>query len=293
MAFALGACIGVLMTRVPSAAKTASKETANLVPRSRRRNLTAFAWLASPARRPVGRAEPAAHAATGTLAPTIAGVSCNPRHQTVAAPRLDVDPATGTARARQFQQVMARRRTVRDFAPTPVPREIVHRAIEAAASAPSGANIQPWRFVVVADPEIKRRIREGAEAEERAFYDSRASAEWLDALAPLGTDWRKPFLQVAPYLIVVFEVHKGPNSPRPYYVKESVGIAVGFLIAALHHAGLATVTHTPSPMRWLNEVLGRPAEERPHLMIPVGYPAGDAEVPDVHRKPLNEVLVEL
>lgn len=136
-------------------------------------------------------------------------------------------------------------------------------------------------------------MRVGAEEEERRFYESRAAAEWLAALAPLGTDWRKPFLDTAPYVIVVFEVHKGPDSPKPYYAKESVGIATGFLIAAPHHAGLATLTHTPSPMRWINDVLGRPAEERPFLMIPVGWPATDAQVPAITRKPLSEVLIAI
>ena len=160
-----------------------------------------------------------------------------------------------------------------------------------AATAPSGANLQPWRFVVVSDPEQKRRLRVGAEQEERAFYGSRASAEWLAALEPLGTDWRKPFLETAPYVIVVFEVHKGPHSPRPYYAKESVGIAVGLLLASLHQAGLATLTHTPSPMRWLNERLDRPAEERAFVVVPVGYAAEGATVPDIRRKPLEEVLI--
>jgi nitroreductase len=151
--------------------------------------------------------------------------------------------------------------------------------------------VQPWRFVVVTSPGRKRRLRQAAEAEEREFYHRRAPAEWLSALAPIGTDWHKPFLEIAPVVIVVFEVHQGPDSPRPYYVKESVGIAVGLLIAALHHAGLATLTHTPSPMRFLSEVCERPAEERPYLVMPVGYPAGGARVPDLARKPLADVMV--
>lgn len=186
---------------------------------------------------------------------------------------------------------MERRRTVRDFSPEPVPLEILRDAVAAAASAPSGANLQPWRFVLVRDAAARRRLREGAEVEERRFYDQRAAGEWLAALAPLGTDWRKPFLETAPAVIVVFEVHKGPTSPRPYYANESVGIATGFLLAALHHAGLATLTHTPSPMRWVNEVCGRPPEERPFVMIPVGWPAPGARVPAIRRKPLSEVLV--
>ncbi|WP_254897700.1 nitroreductase family protein [Kitasatospora sp. NA04385] len=196
-------------------------------------------------------------------------------------------------RCRDFHQVMARRRTVRDYSTRPLPEGVLEWAVRTAATAPSGAHVQPWRFVVVTDPERKRRLREAAEAEEREFYDHRASAEWLAALAPIGTDWRKPFLEDAPAVIVVFEVHKGPHSPRPYYTKESVGIAVGFLLSALHQAGLATLTHTPSPMRFLNEVCDRPPEERAAYVIPVGYPAEDARVPDLVRKPLDEVMVRL
>ncbi|MGH8971095.1 MAG: nitroreductase family protein [Actinomycetes bacterium] len=192
-----------------------------------------------------------------------------------------------------FLELMQARRTIRDFSTRPVPFDLVETAISVAATAPSGAHVQPWRFVVVSDPERKRRLRRAAEEEERAFYADRASMEWLKALEPLGTDWRKPFLQDAPHVIVVMEVHKGPGSPKPYYVKESVGIAVGFLLAALHQAGLATLTHTPSPMRFINEILGRPREERPFVVIPVGYPAVDARVPDLQRKPLEEVLVHL
>lgn len=172
-----------------------------------------------------------------------------------------------------------------------MPFDVVRDAVATAATAPSGANLQPWRFVVVGDADVKRRLREGAEDEERRFYDSRASEEWLAALEPLGTDWRKGFLEDAPYVIVVFEVHRGPASPRPYYAKESVGIATGFLLAALHQAGLATLTHTPSPMRWINDVLGRPAEERAFVMIPVGWAAEGAQVPAITRKPLEDVLV--
>jgi iodotyrosine deiodinase len=189
-----------------------------------------------------------------------------------------------------FANRMAARRSVREFAPDPVPDGVIESAIRAAASAPSGANVQPWRFVVVASPERKRRLRLAAEAEEREFYARRAPEEWLNAIAPLGTDWRKPFLEVAPAVVVVFEVHQGPNSPRPYYVKESVGIAVGLLIAALHCAGLATLTHTPSPMRFLNEVCERPAEERPYLVMPVGYPADGTRVPSLSRKSLGDVM---
>lgn len=196
-------------------------------------------------------------------------------------------------RCRAFHQVMDQRRTVRDYSTRPLPEGVVEWAVRTAATAPSGAHVQPWRFVVITDPERKRRLREAAEAEEREFYAHRASEEWLAALAPIGTDWRKPFLEDAPAVIVVFEVHKGPHSPRPYYTKESVGIAVGFLLSALHQAGLATLTHTPSPMRFLNEVCDRPPEERAAYVIPVGYPAEDARVPDLVRKPLDEVMVRL
>jgi iodotyrosine deiodinase len=200
-------------------------------------------------------------------------------------------PSDMVAAAQTFADRMARRRSIRDFAPAPVPLEVIEQAIRAAASAPSGANLQPWRFVVVTDPDRKRKLRAAAEAEEREFYSRRAPAEWLDAIAPMGTDWHKPFLEVAPVIIVVFEVHQGERTPRPYYVKESVGIAVGLLIAALHHAGLATLTHTPVPMRFLNDICGRPAEERPYLVMPVGYPAPGATVPHLERKSLAEVMV--
>jgi iodotyrosine deiodinase len=202
-----------------------------------------------------------------------------------------LSPTAMTQAASGFADRMSARRSVRDFSSDPVPDGVIESAIRAAASAPSGANVQPWRFVVVTSPERKRRLRLAAEAEEREFYARRAPDEWLTALAPLGTDWRKPFLQIAPAVIVVFEVHQGPTSPKPYFVKESVGIAVGLLIAALHHAGLVTLTHTPSPMRFLNEVCERPDEERPYLVMPVGYPAGDARVPDLPRKSLGQVMV--
>ena len=207
------------------------------------------------------------------------------------APRYPVPAEQARTRARDFADGLSARRTVRDFSDRPIPDGVIEQAVRAAGPAPSGANLQPWRFVVVTDPEVRRTLRTAAETEEREFYQRRASPEWLDALAPLGTDWRKPFLQTAPGLIVVFEVHKGPSSPKPYYVKESVGIAVGFLLAALHQAGLATLTHTPSPMRFLNQILNRPQEERGHLIIPVGYPADDAQVPVIDKKPLEEILV--
>ncbi|MFI5530597.1 nitroreductase family protein [Kitasatospora sp. NPDC051853] len=214
-------------------------------------------------------------------------------HPTVPLRPMTVPAHEAAARTQAFHEVMDQRRTVRDYSTRPIPEEVIDWAIRTASTAPSGAHVQPWRFVVITDPERKRRLREAAEAEEREFYDHRASEEWLTALAPIGTDWHKPFLEDAPAVIVVFEVHKGPDSPRPYYTKESVGIAVGFLLASLHQAGLATLTHTPSPMKFLNEVCDRPQEERAAYVIPVGYPAEDARVPDLHRKPLDEVLVRL
>ena len=215
-------------------------------------------------------------------------------YPTVPAPRLArLDPEVAVDRCREFAETMASRRTVRDFSTDPIPLAAVREAVRAAATAPSGANLQPWRFVVVTDPERKRLLRQGAEEEERAFYASRASQEWREALAPLGTDWRKPFLEEAPVVIAVMEVHRSEESPRPYYAKESVGIAVGLLLAALHRAGFATLTHTPSPMKWISRVLERPAHERPFVLIPVGYPAENARVPEISRKPLAEVLTEI
>ncbi|MDK1472026.1 nitroreductase family protein [Streptomyces sp. 549] len=214
-------------------------------------------------------------------------------HPTVPHRRMVVPAHEAADRAREFHATMAQRRTVRDFSPQPIPDGVVEWAVRTAATAPSGAHVQPWRYVVLTDPDRKRRLREAAEAEEREFYRRRASAEWLDALAPLGTDWRKPFLETAPVVIVVFEVHRGPQTPRPYYTKESVGISVGLLLATLHQAGLATLTHTPSPMRFLNEVCDRPPEERAAYVVPVGYPAPDARVPDLRRKELDEVMVRL
>ncbi|WP_155373935.1 nitroreductase family protein [Catellatospora vulcania] len=193
--------------------------------------------------------------------------------------------------ARDFADRMAARRSVRQFSPEPVPMDVVEQAVRAAATAPSGANLQPWRFVVITDPVRKRALRHAAEAEEREFYSRRAPQEWLDAVSGMGTDWHKPFLETAPVVIVVFEVHQGPHTPKPYYVKESVGIAVGMLITSLHLAGLATLTHTPSPMRFLNEICERPAEERAYVVMPVGRPADGVTVPDLSRKPLPEVLV--
>ena len=196
------------------------------------------------------------------------------------------------ARVREFYLDAKRRRTVRHFSDRPVDREIIETALLAAGTAPSGANLQPWHFAVVSGATTKRRIREAAEAEEREFYAHRASQEWLDALAPLGTDEHKPFLETAPYLIAVF-LQKFGRLPdgrkvKHYYPAESTGLAAGMLISALHRAGLATLTHTPSPMKFLNEILGRPTSERPFLLLVVGYPADDARVPDIDRKRLDE-----
>lgn len=177
------------------------------------------------------------------------------------------------------------------FSDRPVPREAIEWAVRAAGTAPSGANKQPWRFVAIDDPAIKREIRAGAETEEREFYTRRATREWLEDLAPLGTDEHKAFLESAPWLIVVFKLAHDDAGGHVYYVNESVGIAVGLLLAALHHAGLATLTHTPSPMAFLTRILGRPAHERPFLLIPVGYAAEGCAVPDIRRKPLGEILV--
>ena len=195
-------------------------------------------------------------------------------------------------RAAEFCTEMARRRTVRQFSDRSVPRTVIERCLETAGSAPSGANRQPWHFAVVEDPGVKRAIRKAAEEEERTFYEGRAPDEWLEALEPLGTDRHKPFLETAPYLIAVFAQRYGTapdgGKQRNYYVTESVGLATGLLIAALHHSGLATLTHTPSPMGFLNEILGRPDSERPFLLLVVGYPAPDAVVPDISRKPLED-----
>lgn len=197
-------------------------------------------------------------------------------------------------RARALRALLATRRSVRDFAARPVPREVIAECVMTAGLAPSGANQQPWHFEVVGDPSIKKQIRAAAEQEEREFYAGRASQEWLDALAPLGTDADKPFLETAPWLIAVFEQRHGldatGNKVKHYYPKESVGLAVGFLIAALHNAGLASLTHTPSPMNFLNEILQRPVHERPFLLLVVGYPAADATVPVIAKKAEPEIL---
>jgi iodotyrosine deiodinase len=196
-------------------------------------------------------------------------------------------------RVAEFYAGIRQRRTVREFSDRPVPSEIIEDCLRAAGTAPSGANLQPWHFVVVSDPNIKRTIRAQAEKEEYDFYHHKAPKEWLDALAPLGTDEHKPYLEIAPYLIVVFAQTHGvsPDGGRVkhYYAQESVGIATGFLITALHHAGLVSLTHTPSPMGFLNKILDRPEHERPFLILVVGYPAEGAKVPAITKKPLAEI----
>ena len=208
---------------------------------------------------------------------------------------LRYPPEEMQVRARDFSELLSQRRSVRHFSDEPVPIEVMREVVRAAATAPSGAHKQPWTFCLVGEPDLKRRIREAAEAEERINYGGRMSAEWLADLQPFGTDANKPFLEHAPWLVVVFkrayeadaDGHKHPN----YYVNESVGIATGMLLAAAHHAGLVTLTHTPSPMNFLSEVLGRPANERPFLLIPMGFAADGCLVPKLERKPLEQVLV--
>ena len=206
---------------------------------------------------------------------------------------VSFEPDEARQRAESFYSFMDQRRSVRDFSSKPVPREMIETAIRTASTAPSGAHRQPWRFVAVNDPEIKREIRIAAEAEEKKSYEGRMPPEWLEALAPLGTDWRKPFLETVPWIVVVFEELYGFNEDgskrKNYYVPQSVGLACGFFISALHNMGLATLTHTPSPMAFLQRILGRPKNERPFILFPVGYPAEGAEVPDLRRKSLEEV----
>jgi iodotyrosine deiodinase len=207
------------------------------------------------------------------------------------------EPTTQLEASQCFLGRMRSRRSVREFSHEPVPFELIENAIATAGTAPSGANQQPWTFVVVSDPELKRRLRRAAEDEERTFYERRASQEWLEALGPIGTDWQKPHIEDAPYVIAIFEqvysYEAGGTRRKHYYVRESVGIAVGLLLASLHLAGLATLTHTPSPMRFLSELLERPENERAFCLIPVGYPADGATVPDIGRKPLDEILIRL
>ena len=197
-------------------------------------------------------------------------------------------------KCRKHYQWMNLRRTIRDFSDRPVPREVIENIIHAASTAPSGAHKQPWTFCVVSDPTIKKQIRAAAEQEEKESYDGRMSQEWLKDLAPIGTDWNKPFVETAPYLIIVFkrsyEIEPGGHKHQNYYVTESVGIACGFLLAAIHQAGLGALTHTPSPMNFLTKILNRPENEKPFLLIPVGYPAEECWVPDIIRKELIEVI---
>ena len=198
------------------------------------------------------------------------------------------------SRALRYYENMSRRRTIRDFSRRLVPIDVIENCIRAADTAPSGANQHPWHFVVVTDPGKKRKIRVAAEKEEKEFYSTRAPKEWLDVLAPLGTNAHKPFLETAPYLIAIFAqnygVDKNSKKSKHYYVNESVGIATGLLVSAIHYSGLASLTHTPSPMRFLNQILDRPYSERPFLLLIVGYPAEDARVPKIRRKSLSEII---
>jgi len=197
-------------------------------------------------------------------------------------------------RSTDFYQWLDKRRTVRDFSDKPIPLEVIENIIRSASTSPSGAHKQPWSFCVISDPELKREIRTAAEKEERESYESRMSEEWLDDIKALQTDWQKPFIEIAPYLIVVFkkayEVNPDGSKRNNYYVTESVGLACGFLLAAIHHAGLVALTHTPSPMNFLTTILKRPADERPFLIIPVGYPHPETYVPKLERKSLGEVM---
>jgi len=207
---------------------------------------------------------------------------------------IEYPPDEMLRRAKGFLAEVQRRRSVRQFSNRPVPRQVIETCLAAAGTAPNGANLQPWHFAVVGNPELKRQIRQGAEKEEQEFYTHRAPQEWLEALAPLGTDACKPFLETAPYLIAIFAQSYGVlpdgRKVKHYYVSESVGIATGILITALHIAGLATLTHTPSPMGFLNEILGRPENERPFLLLVTGYPAEEARLPAITKKPLDEIV---
>lgn len=198
-------------------------------------------------------------------------------------------------RATEFYELMEKRRSIRFFSDAPVSKRMVELAIKTASTAPSGAHMQPWTFVAISDPHIKRKIRIAAEKEEKESYEGRMSTEWLQALAPFGTTWEKPFLETVPWIVVCFAQHYGLDDAgkrvKHYYVQESCGIACGLFIAALHNMGLATLTHTPSPMRFLNEILGRPKNEKPYILFPVGFPAADATVPELTRKPLEDVAV--
>jgi nitroreductase len=207
-------------------------------------------------------------------------------------PRAAVSDKEMAARADAFLDEISRRHTIRQFSPEPVARSVIETCVAAAGRAPSGANQQPWHFVLIGDAEVKRKIRLAAEEEERAFYAGKASPDWLAALAPLGTDQNKPYLEIAPWLIAVFAQRKAADGGKVYYMNESVGIACGFLLAALHHAGLATLTHTPNPMGFLSELLGRPNSEKPYMIVVAGKPAADARLPEhaLKKKALAEIL---
>ena len=206
-----------------------------------------------------------------------------------------IDAEEMQERADAFYAQMDQRRSVRFFSDDPVPQSLIEQAIKTASTAPSGAHMQPWRFVAISDPDMKRKIRIAAEAEERESYENRMSEEWLRALAPIGTDWRKPFLETVPWIVVCFSIPFGLTDTgdrvKHYYVQESVGIACGMFISALHNMGLATLTHTPSPMKFLQELLGRPKNEKPYILFPVGFPADNATVPDLRRKSLEEIAI--
>ncbi len=214
-----------------------------------------------------------------------------PKHPTIPYHIESLNPEETARRGEDFLQAMSTRRTVRMFSTEPVPEEVIRRAVATAGTAPSGANLQPWTFVAVSDPALKKEIRAGAEEEERRNYGGRMSETWLDDLAHLGTDEDKPMLEDAPWLIVVFRQNTRPDGRQNYYVQESVGLATGLLLASLRLQGLATLTHTPSPMNFLCRILDRPANERPYLLIPVGYPAEDCRVPDIRRKEVEEIFV--
>jgi len=207
---------------------------------------------------------------------------------------LEISENEMIERSEKFLELMKKRRTIREFSDKPVPREIIENCILTAGSAPNGANMQPWQFVVVGDKNIKKKIREAAEEEEKIFYTQRAPQEWLDALAPLGTDESKPFLETAPYLIVIFskkyDILPDGRQVKNYYTSESVGIATGMLITAIHNVGLVSLTHTPSPMNFLNEILDRPVNEKPYLILVVGHPAENAKVPDIKKKSVSEII---
>ena len=206
-----------------------------------------------------------------------------------------LDASEMQERADAFYEMMDKRRSVRFFSDEPVPRSLIETAIRTASTAPSGAHMQPWRFVAVSTPVMKREIRIAAEAEEKESYENRMSEEWLQALEPIGTNWEKPFLETVPWIVVCFSIPFGlddaGNRIKHYYVQESVGLACGMFISALHNMGLATLTHTPSPMKFLQELLGRPKNEKPYILFPIGYPADDATVPDLQRKTLDEIAI--